>query len=234
MPEVSKEKLKNNIERILGAIVLDNDLNPPTNLINPCSICNKNCLSNQKWIQCDNCEKRCHIKCDGTTAVEYKFYEDEKNAHIYWHCLYCSVKFNHSNIPFTASCVSELININQSDSLEFLNFLPSLEIVNETASYEKYSLPDANFDLPNLVNSKYHTVEDFQKLDIQDNFNIFHANVNGLESKFETLRTFLECSKSSMNVIAITETSENENDSFLTNVSMNCFKPPFHTPTSTP
>ena len=71
-------------------------------------------------------------------------------------CLYCTVKFNHSNIPFTASCVSELININQSDSLEFLNFLPSLEIVNETASYEKY-----------------HIVEDFQKLDIQDNFNNF-------------------------------------------------------------
>ena len=98
MPEISREKLKNNIERILGAIVLDNDLNPPTNLISPCSICNKNCLSNQKWIRCDNCEKRCHIKCDGTTAVEYKFYEDENNAHIQWHCLYCTVKLNHSNI----------------------------------------------------------------------------------------------------------------------------------------
>ena len=70
-------------------------------------------------------------------------------------------------------------------------------------------------------------------MDIQDNFNTFHANVNGLESKFERLRTFLECSKSSMNVIAITETSENENDSFVTNVSMDGFKPPIHTPVST-
>ena len=107
--------------------------------------------------------------------------------------------------------------------MEFCNFLPSLEIIHEAHSLEKYSLPDANFDLPNLVNSKYHAVAEFQKLNISNNFNMFHSNVNGLESKFENLHTFLSGSKP-FNVIGITETSEKEEFSFLTNVSISGFK----------
>ena len=34
-----------------------------------------------------------------------------------------------------------------------------------------------------------------------------------------------------MDILAITETSENDNNSFLTNVNIDGFKPPFHTPT---
>ncbi len=232
MTEVSKLKIKNNIDRILGAILLEKVLNPPTHLRNPCSICNKNCLNTQKSIQCDDCNKWCHISCDGTTAVQYKFYQKEENEYLNWYCLDCTVRFHHSNIPFISSSTSELININNSDTMEFCNYLPSLEIVHETHTFEKYSLPDANFDLPNLVNSKYHSVEEFQKLKIENKFNIFHSNVNGLESKVDILQTFLVGSKSAMDVIGITETSENHCNSFISNVSMDGFKL-FHTPTST-
>ena len=75
--------------------------------------------------------------------------------------------------------------------ITFCNFLPSLEIVHESSSLAKYSLPDPDCDLPNLVNSKYHSVNEFQDLKIEKNFNIFHSNVNGLESKFGGLHTFL-------------------------------------------
>ena len=64
--------------------------------------------------------------------------------------------------------------------------------------------------------------------------NIFHANVNGLESKtkLDNLQTFLSSLDSAMNVVAITETSEqNNNISFLGNVSMEGYKL-FHTPTN--
>ena len=77
--------------------------------------------------------------------------------------------------------------------------------------------------LPSNLNSKYHSVQDIQKLKIQKNSNIFHANVNGL-TKFDNLHTFLAGSTSAMDVVAITETSENKDNSFITNVEMDGYK----------
>ena len=68
---------------------------------------------------------------------------------------------------------------------------------------------------------------------IQKFFNIFHANVNGLESKFDNLHTFLAGAESVMDVVAITETSENKDDSFIKNISMEGYSTPYHTPTNT-
>ena len=120
------------------------------------------------------------------------------------------MRFHHEILPFTACSLSELVNLNKSDNLEFCHFLPSLEVVHESSSLAKYSLPDPDCDLPNLVNSKYHSVIEFQKLKVEKNFNIFHSNVNGLETKLDALHTFLAGSKSAMDILAITETSENE------------------------
>ena len=94
----------------------------------------------------------------------------------------------------------------------------------QTSSFEKYSLPSTDLDIPNLVTSKYHRVSEFQKLDIANDFNIYHSNANGLESKFDTLHNFVMGSNSLMDVIAITETSENFENSFITNVSIEGFK----------
>ena len=53
--------------------------------------------------------------------------------------------------------------------------------------------------------------------------------MNGLETKFDTLHTFLSGAKSTMDVIAITETSENKDHSFLRNISIDGYKKPYHT-----
>ena len=44
---------------------------PSANFKYPCSLCGKSVMSNQKAIQCDNCDLWAHIKCDGTTVEEY-------------------------------------------------------------------------------------------------------------------------------------------------------------------
>ena len=226
-------KLKNTIDRITGSILSGKVLNPPNNLKWPCSICNKNCLSNQKAIQCDACDKWCHISCDGTSTEDYHFYQTTNDTpEIQWFCLYCTIKSNHQNFPFTLSDSSELVNINMSDNMDFLKSLPSLEIVHETTSFHKYSLPDVEeLDVPTLLTSKYHSVFDFQKLKIHKNFNIFHSNVNGLETKLGTLENFLGGSKSAMDVIAITETSEHNDLSFISNVNIDGYSL-FSTPTN--
>ena len=209
MDDSCKIKLSNNIDRIIDAISLGKDLFPPSNLRNPCSVCNRNCLSHQAYLFCTNCKKCCHRLCDGTTLEQYnqlKLAEAESSRD--WYCLYCTLVFNHENVPFSICSISELIKINSSDSMDFCNYLPSLEIIHESATIAKYSLPDPDFDLPNLVDSSYHTVQEFQNLDIIQNFNIFHANANGLEGKFDILHTFLASSKAIMDVIAVTETSK--------------------------
>ena len=99
-------------------------------------------------------------------------------------------KMNKENLPFTLSNSSELVNLNNSDSLDFLNHLPSLETIYEASSFSKYNLPDIDAETPNLVTSKYHTVANFQKLKIEKDFNLFHSNVDGLESKYDSLHAF--------------------------------------------
>ena len=168
---MSASKLKNSIERIAGSILSGKLLNPVNNLSCPCSICNKNCLKNQKAIQCDNCDKWCHIGCDGTSDEEYSFYQTTNdNPDIKWFCLHCTIQANHQNFPFTLCNTSDLFKIHSSDTMAFCKNLPSLEIIHETSSFYKYSLPDVDeLDAPTLLTSKYHSAQDFQNLKIEKN-----------------------------------------------------------------
>ena len=229
--------LRNNIERISGAILSGKELNPPprTNLKWPCVICNKNVLSNQNGITCDNCGKWCHRQCDAMSKETYdKYVENDTNPDTVekakWYCLYCTMVENHELFPYTLCDDHELDNINNSDNMSFCEHLPSLEDIYETSKFSAFPKPMEEASLPSNLNSKYHSVHDFQKLKVGNNFNIFHANVNGLESKFDTLHTFLGGTASAVDVVAITETSEHDKHSFISNIDMDGYDP-FSTPT---
>ena len=226
MSKITDIRLQNTMERIAGSILSGKVLNPPNRLKWPCSICNKNCLKNQAAIQCDGCDKWCHIKCDGTSIEKYRYYQTTNDdLDIKWFCLVCTMEYYHQNIPFTLCDTSDLAKINSSNTMEFCKNLPSLETIHETSSFQKYSLPDVDeLVVPTLLTSKYHSVYDFQKLKVEKNFNIFHSNVNGLETKLDTLHTFLTESHSAMDAIAITETSEHHTQSFITNVELDGYK----------
>ena len=224
----------NNIERISGAISLGVELNPKNNLKFPCVICNKSVQSNQNAILCDHCGKWCHRKCDAMSPELYKHYVDNQDdPELKWSCLYCTMQFNHEHIPFTLSDNNDIDMINYSDSMKFCESLPTLEEIYETTKFSSFPKPmEEGSILPSNLNSKYHSVRDFQKLKIQKNFNILHSNVNGLESKCDTLHTFLSGSHSAIDIIAITETSEHHSHSFITNVNLEGYKEPYHTPTN--
>ena len=67
---------------------------------------------------------------------------------------------------------------------------------------------------------KYYTVNEFHKLKLQKKINIFHSNVNGLETKFDNLHEFFTSASFSMDIVAITETSQKSNANFIKNVSI--------------
>ena len=104
--------------------------------------------------------------------------------------------------------------------MRFLESLPNVEIVNETSKYSNLSSNDASFELPSKSCSSYFSVEDFQHLNNTKNFNIFHTNINGLESKLDNLNEFLSGIPYKIDVIAVTETFEKEDTGFLSNVEM--------------
>ena len=83
MTDASQIKLKNTLDRIAGAILSGKNLNPPpTRKIKyPCIICNRPVQSNQKAIECDTCEKWCHLNCDGRVSTpEYEFFQNDRGG----------------------------------------------------------------------------------------------------------------------------------------------------------
>ena len=181
--------LENNMERIAGAISSGKELNPQLsrNLKYPCVICNSSVKSNQQGLHCDLCQKWCHRSCDGMDSVTYKIYEENNsNPNITsqpdWYCLFCTMKFHYDNIPFTLSDNFELESINNSDTMEFCESLPTLEEIYETNKFSNYPCQGNETSIPSNLSSKYRTVKEFQRLKNEKNFNIFHSNVNGLES----------------------------------------------------
>ena len=80
---------------------------------------------------------------------------------------------------------------------------------------------DLEINLTNLTDCKYYSTEDFQTLKNEDNFKIFHNNVNGLELKFGLLHNFFAKCILDLDIIAITETSNQEaNNEFKTKINL--------------
>ena len=92
---------------------------------------------------------------------------------------------------------------------------------------------DIDDNIPDLTNCKYYTVSEFHNSIDSNNFNIFHINVNGLETKFESLHHFLSSASTKFDIIAITETSQKTiNEEFYTNINLEGYIN-FSTPTNT-
>ena len=67
------------------------------------------------------------------------------------------------------------------------------------------------------------------QLNIKNTCNIYHFNLDGLESKFELLHNFINTTKLSLDVTCLCETSQKLNQDFGTNVMINGYKNPYTT-----
>ena len=138
-----------------------------------------------------------------------------------------SKKFD--TVPFTLCDNTELRNLNSSNSMKFLESLPNAQTVIESTKFSKSAPSDINSEIANNTDSKYYSVEEYQKVKNLGNFNIFHTNVNGLGSKCDNLCEFLASVSTKLDELAITETSEKEEIGFLTNGELEGYEL-FHTP----
>ena len=81
---------------------------------------------------------------------------------------------------------------------------------------------EVDLNISNNVNCKYFSVKSFHKLQTENSnrFNIFHSNVNGLETHFENLHEFLSGTPIDFDVLNITETSQKIDYNFKSNISI--------------
>jgi len=199
-------------------------------LKNACGFCNKHVLKNQTAAKCSTCKQYIHNNCNATATVFMGNYCSRENSEK-WECLKCTIKLFYENIPFMFLNNQDLENLNKSDSMRFFDMLPRFNIASQLPS-----LSNASNDIDDIVDnidSKYYPVNEFQNLNIQKSFNIFHSNVNGLDTHFENLHTFLSNSNTpSFDIINITETSQVNGQNFKTNVTIEGYDL-YHTETLT-
>ena len=92
---------------------------------------------------------------------------------------------------------------------------------------------DNEYHISNLVGCDYYSCADYQKSKLNNNLNIFHNNLNGLESKYDQLNNFLCNTLTTPEIIALTETSQlNSNGHFKKNIKLDGYAL-FSTPTLT-
>ena len=140
------------------------------------------------------------------------------------------LSFNLKHIPFTRLLNTEMTNMNDSDTMKFLETFPSQNIVHETTKISSIKLTDIIEDLPSKSNSKYYALDQFKKVKLSGKFSVFHSNLNGLESKLDDLHQFISSLNSKLDVITLTETSEHEDDGFIKNTDIEGYSLEHHSP----
>ena len=148
------------IEYIINRILTD-VTNPRISVKDPCRVCHKTVKVDHQAISCKSCEFLVHIGCNGITQNEYDHLQHNSES---WDCLICNIKNNLYNLPFTQCDNTELLAINDTNSMGFLESLPNVEIINETKSFSDFSSNDVNNELPSKTSCKYYSVKDFHIL----------------------------------------------------------------------
>ena len=107
--------------------------------------------------------------------------------------------------------------------------LPSFEAVSKVSKFSNLRNNYVDENLPINIDCKYYPVDNFRKFQAKNkkNFNIFHSNVNGLESHHDVLHTFLSGIPTDFDVLNITETSVRKEGCFMS-MSMSPWKVMIH------
>ena len=194
--------------------VKKNQLKSTVKIHSQCGVCWKNVLYNQPSLHCDMCLHTIHIKCTDMTLTEYhtitarNAQNPEPHENQLWYCPKYTVLQNAEYFSFGLENTYELNKINMSNSMKLVEMIPEFKINSQILRVDDLCLKDIYENLVNNINCKYFTNDAFSKLSNDLNsFNIFHANVNGLECHFDELHHFLSNTSQDFNAIC-SETSQ--------------------------
>ena len=152
----------------------------------------------------------------------------------HWTCPKCTLLNNAEMFPFGLLSNDYINNMNSSNSMHKLDMIPEFKITSQITKINEICSNDIDDNIPNNVNCKYFTNEEVSSLPkTKNSFNLFHANVNGVENHFEDLETVSVDSNLNFNAICISETSQRESTMFCKNIDLKHYHTPISTGTNT-
>ena len=186
----------------------------------PCSICDKNCNSNQDAIFCTHCTSWVHRKCNAMSKEEYAKLSSEPDDAPF-QCFLCVIKENSEIFPLLLLDKSERLDLYGVDLPSQLKLLDSYELRSKLANMPNLQDFDMDENLIHKVNSKYYDIVSFPQIrTTRDSFSLFHANLRSLSAHLDELQLLLTALKMKFDIIGISETKEQAHG-FLNNVNFN-------------
>ena len=129
--------------------------------------------------------------------------------------------------PYGLESNYDLINIMTTDSLKSLKILPTYKIASKAYKIDSMNQYDIDDNIVNNINSRYYSAHEFNNMNDSDSFKILHSNLNGLENKFDNYHTFVTSPNINIDVMCISETTQEENCPFNLNINIDGYGQPF-------
>ena len=146
-----------------------------------------------------------------------------------WQCILCEIADMASKFPFGYLAKMELNDLHDLDLPSQPQLLPSHELRSKPShiqSLDNFDLDEKNFiqtinskhvDLPNFA--KRYSSSSFDKA-----FSLFHVNTRSLSKNFDQPQNVLSAAKTKFDLVGITETKQQINKDFITNVSLDRYQ----------
>ena len=172
------------------------------NISDSCGICKNAIQSNHKFLKCNICKHKVHLKCNQTDKKTYERirYNDDT--------IFC-LKCNEEILPFFPSSETNSNNLYSGKKLaHFSNSIKSFfKNINEFQDKQK----EYNEDNIPPINCSYVDIDNFDHKHSHHNFSILHLNIASLTLHKDELETVLSMLDFRFDVIGITETKLKKN-----------------------
>ena len=128
---------------------------------------------------------------------------------------------NEDFISFITNSYSQVTN-SDNDKESLLSLKPSSDLALLYNQFNHTS-PKKNNDPENVVNSKYHDIDQIQTLRFPDKYKslaLFHTNVRSLNTNFDGFNHLLKYTKKLFYIIAVSGTKITKKTSLTTNINL--------------
>ena len=191
-----------------------------------CSVCNKNCNENQQSIFCSQCTNLVHRKCNGTSKAEFDILSKEEDD-LPFFCIVCIIQNNADIFSFGYLSKSEMQNLFGIDMSSQLAMLPYYAVRSKLTKLPHLGEFDINENLVHSINSKYFEISQLNNFKMStDTMSLFHMNIRSLSAHHDELSLLLAGLKFKFDVIGISETKEQSDKGFLSNVHLSGYNIP--------
>ena len=139
----------------------------------PCGICFKAASNNHQAIKCGKCNLWIHNKCNKINKQTYNYLKSDSS---HWFCISCTKEF----LPFSSIEDGEFPNVTLGKKIKFTH----VSNTPKSKSIKKNFIQVINSE---NNSSQYFILNDLTAVsyDKNNNFSVFHLNINSLQYHFD-------------------------------------------------